>query len=90
MGQDSGNRSSGIHIYDAGGTHDAEVPICGFILWPGTAIADSLVEIDLFGHPRAFWFLSMAVNVLIYSGLFGVSIRSLLGLGRQVNPEADA
>lgn len=63
-----------------------KLPICRFILWPGAAIADSWLHMDLFQHPRAFGFASMALNVFIYSGLLGVCIILIRRLGCQVKP----
>lgn len=42
---------------------------CGVILWPGAAIADSWLQIDFWQHPRAFGLVTLAFNVLIYSGV---------------------
>lgn len=65
-------------------TQDTAVQICGLLMWPGMAITDRWLKSNLIGNPVAFASLSVAVNALIYSVLFGLILEVLLFvLGRR-------
>ncbi len=64
-------------------TQDTAVQICGLLMWLGMAITGRWLEPNLIGHPAAFGWLSVAVNTLIYSVVFGLLLELLLVILRR-------
>ena len=52
-------------------------PVCALLIWPGLAITDHWLVPNPLGHLEAAWSMSIAINTLIYSGLFGLIVRLL-------------
>jgi hypothetical protein len=52
-------------------------PVLLVIFWPGVVITDDWLQISFWQHPQASWYVSMGLNMLIYSGLIGLCLTVL-------------